>query len=485
MGQNDTPEQLSSFLERMRTSEPEGGEAIIDQARELLEQAYVHLPDNQASGVDPLGLLAALQRELPRDRVQLYRELLAIFARLGDRHTRCSLPEPFTSQVAFLPFLVGEFFERGERYLAVLHSTTSELERGDVLVSWNGAAMAEVLGRQQEWQHGSHPEARYAKAVQTLTFRPLALMPPPEEETVALECLSAMGARRTVRMNWRVADAAWLARRFHSFLDGFSTAEPGQEHGFSARRVETSHGTFGYIRVNSFQQRPEPFLGRFSRVLKDMPRSGLILDMRSCEDGIVQLGERLLQLFTPRRIQPEPFQFRVTELTLQLVRSVPALAGWREAVERAASQGRIYSEALPLTTEGEANGSRQKYAGAVVLLTSALTYSTAEMFAAGFQDHEIGRVVGTAARTGGGGASPWPQSTLFKLSGRAAFRPLPRGPFFRVAVRRCRRVHARAGALLEREGVAPDVLHPPTRADLFHHDRDLLEMAGRVLTGMQ
>lgn len=485
MERTDQPEQLSSFLERMRTSEPGGGEAIIDQARELLEQAYVHLPGSQASGVDPLGLLAALQRELPWDRVQLYRELLVIFARLGDRHTRCSLPEPFTSQVAFLPFLVGEFLERDERYLAVLHSATGELERGDVLVSWNGVAMAEVLERQRGWQHGSNPEARYAKAVQMLTVRPLAWMPPPEEETVALECVSATGARRMVRMGWGVANAAWLARRFGSFLDGGSAAEPGQEKGFCARRVETSHGTFGYIRVSSFQGRPEPFLEQFSRVLEDMPRSGLILDLRSCEDGIVQLGERLLQLFTSRRIQPEPFQFRVTELTLQLVRSVPALASWRAAVERAASQGRLYSEALPLTPEGEANGIGQKYAGAVVLLTSALTYSTAEIFAAGFQDHEIGRVVGTAARTGGGGASPWPQSTLFKLSGRTAFRPLPRGPFVRVAVRRCQRVHARAGALLEREGVVPDVLHTPTRADLFHHDRDLLEVAGRVLTGMQ
>ncbi|WP_037584404.1 S41 family peptidase, partial [Stigmatella aurantiaca] len=291
--------------------------------------------------------------------------------------------------------------------------------------------------------------------------------------------------RRTVRVDWRVTDAAWLSRHFSSFQQGASMAELGQEGGISSRRVNTSKGAFGYIRVNSFLGRPEPFLEHFSRALEDMPRQGVILDMRSCEDGIVQIGERLLQLFTPRRIQPEPFQFRVTALTLDLVRSVPALAGWREAVERAAAQGRTYSEALPLTPEGEANGIGQKYAGAVVLLTSALTYSTAEMFAAGFQDHGIGQVVGSAARTGGGGASPWPQSMLFKLSGRAAFRPLPGGPLFRVAVRRCQRVHAQAGTPLEREGVVPDVLHLPTRADLFEQDRDLLEVAGQVLSRMQ
>jgi hypothetical protein len=484
MERNGTPEQLSSFLERTRGSDPGAAEAIA-QAHELLEQAYVHLPDNQASGMDPLRALAALQRGMPPDRLALYRELLAVFAQLGDRHTHCFLPEPFASQVAFLPFLAGECFGQGERQLAVLHSAVEGLERGDVLLSWNGTPLEEVIARQRSWQHGSNPEARHAKAVQTLTFRPLALMPPPEEAAAVLEYVSATGTRRTVRVDWRVADNAWLARNFTSFLDGTSGAESRQEGGFSSRRVNTSHGTFGYIRVNSFLGRPEPFLEQFSRALGELPPQGVILDMRHCEDGIVQIGERLLQLFTPRRIQPEPFQFRVTALTQELVRSVPALAGWREAVERAAAQGQTYSEALPLTPEEEANGIGQKYAGAVVLLTSALTYSTAEMFAAGFQDHRIGQVVGTAARTGGGGASPWPQSMLFKLSGKEAFRPLPGGPLFRVAVRRCQRVHARAGTPLEREGVIPDVLHLPTRADLFHQDRDLLEAAGQVLSGMQ
>jgi hypothetical protein len=61
MARNDTSEPLSSFLKRARSAEPGGGE-IIDQAHALLEQAYVHLPDSQAAGEEPLGLLAALQR---------------------------------------------------------------------------------------------------------------------------------------------------------------------------------------------------------------------------------------------------------------------------------------------------------------------------------------------------------------------------------------------------------------------------------------
>ncbi|HYO58017.1 MAG TPA: hypothetical protein VEU50_35095, partial [Archangium sp.] len=315
MERNDVPEPISAFLEREGAAGPGDCEALVEQAMALLEEAYVHLPVARASGADPIGQLGALRRQRPETRLRLYQELLSVFARLGDRHTRCSLPEPFASSVAFLPFMVGEFFEHGERRLAVLRSGTNALERGDLIVSWNGVPVMDVIHRHMAWQHGANQEARRAKAVQTLTFRPLALMPPPGEE-VTLECDSAAGSRQTVRLGWRVAGASWLAQHFASL----------PEDGLCARTVETSHGTFGYMRVSSLHGSPETFLDGFVQALESMPREGLILDMRSCEEGFVQLGERLLQLFTPRRIQPERFQFRVTELILRLVRSCAALS---------------------------------------------------------------------------------------------------------------------------------------------------------------
>jgi C-terminal processing protease CtpA/Prc len=38
--------------------------------------------------------------------------------------------------------------------------------------------------------------------------------------------------------------------------------------------------------------------------------------------------------------------------------------------------------------------SGQKYFGPVILIIDALCYSTTDMFAAGFQDHNIGEVLG-------------------------------------------------------------------------------------------
>ena len=42
-----------------------------------------------------------------------------------------------------------------------------------------------------------------------------------------------------------------------------------------------------------------------------------------------------------------------------------------------------------------------------VLLVDALAYSATDIFAAGFEDHEIGLIIGTASGTGAGGANVW------------------------------------------------------------------------------
>ena len=45
--------------------------------------------------------------------------------------------------------------------------------------------------------------------------------------------------------------------------------------------------------------------------------------------------------------------------------------------------------------------------GPVVLITDARCYSTTDIFAAGFQDHKVGTILGTDNNTGAGGANVW------------------------------------------------------------------------------
>jgi Peptidase family S41 len=118
-----------------------------------------------------------------------------------------------------------------------------------------------------------------------------------------------------------------------------------------------------------------------------------------------------------------------------------------------------------------------------VLIVDALTYSAADIFAAGFQDNELGPVLGTSATTGAGGANVW---TAAQIAERVA--DLDHGPVlpaaggsFTVAVRRATRVGGQAGLPLEDIGVVAESVHRLTRADLTDGNRQLLRAAAGLL----
>jgi C-terminal processing protease CtpA/Prc len=113
----------------------------------------------------------------------------------------------------------------------------------------------------------------------------------------------------------------------------------------------------------------------------------------------------------------------------------------------------------------------------MILITDALCYSAADMFAAGFQDHNLGKVIGTHTNTGAGGANVWSHETLRKLinGARVAYdplEPLPKGANFNFAVRRILR---RNDEPIEDLGITPDVLHKITRKDLLEGNADLIK----------
>ena len=51
----------------------------------------------------------------------------------------------------------------------------------------------------------------------------------------------------------------------------------------------------------------------------------------------------------------------------------------------------------------------------MVLIVDGLCYSAADMFAAGFIDHDLGRVIGVHENTGAGGANVWSHRNLSRL----------------------------------------------------------------------
>ena len=521
---------LQEFLARTVALSAEERHQVVEQAQAMLEQFYVHLPLKRAMhAVEPIQRLRLLNYRLDQmSERQFYDEMISIFMGLQDLHTNFVLPPPFQGTTVLLPVRIEEFIEGDERrYIAtqVAPDLGDPLFKPGVVVThWNGIPMDRAVELNARRQGGSNPAASHARGLNALTARPLALLQPPDEEWVTLGYVSD-GQDKEIRLDWRVIvpspspsaanpksleDPVSLAlgldvqtediRRARKVLFAPEAIELEQQDsatleasGVSTfpdklqfRTVSTPQGEFGYIRIRAFDvQDAEAFVDEVERILGLLPQNGLIVDVRGNGGGNLLAGERLLQLFTPRTIEPERMSFINTPSTLELCRQVSWLGSWKESIEQAVETAAAYSDGFPIASdEAEACNRRgQQYYGPVLLITNALCYSTTDTFAAGWQDHEIGPILGTDRNTGAGGANVW----LHELLEQAlpdTVKPLPKGTRLRVAIRRSSRVGKRSGTPIEELGIVPDELHPVTRNDVLEENEDLIAHAAGILADL-
>lgn len=410
---------------------------------------------------------------------------------------------------------------------------------------WNAVPIDRAVEIAANYHAGSNPAARHARGVDGLTQRALMISAPPDDEWVVVGYTDLGGVDREFRLEWSVVDVpepeneaalssgAALAlgldlegdvrRRLNAVLfspqkiaerqrirrasESMGSAAARGDSPAEAVAIATAaavqglrstmpdifdvqtfdHGArkIGYLRIRTFSvPRDEPFVNEVVRLLEhpDFPKQRMILDVRGNGGGLIWAGERLLQLFTSKSIEPTRAQFAVTPLTVELAKADQMLAPWRPSLERAVETGAAFSAAFPITPPDRCNDIGRRYPGAVVLITDARCYSTTDMFAAGFKDHGIGKILGVDDNTGAGGANVWTIDLLRQiLHGAGALRPLPRGGGMRVAIRRTLRVGPQAGTEIEDLGVEPDVTHPTTLNDLLHRDADLLKKAADLL----
>lgn len=533
---------LSKFLEacekRTRLSRQDRLR-IVEQALLLLNMNYVHLPLKRAMhAVDPIQRLKLLrfrllemkESEMPSE-MQFHQRIMEIFASTRDLHTMYLLPEPFINQVAYLPFLIEQYFGRNSKGKRVEKFMVSRVVKGfyqsipncgpevlsfepgvDVLY-WNGVPIKRAIELNGESQAGSNIDARFARGLDSLTIRPLDTSLPPNERWVNLTYRSKTGETFTLNQEWLVIEtsedetpplASKSTRKKRAAIDIKKTkinqltktlftprevsVRTSLEHILYAETRKVDGKEFGYIRLFTFEVgNPDEFVKDFVHVIKSdgFPQEGLIIDVRSNPGGRIRAGERLLQLFTPRRIKPELFEFLNTPLNLDICRSAPKgwqLAQWAESIAESVITGAIYSTGFPLNSEDSCNDIGQVYYGPVVLVTDALSYSTTDMFAAGFQDNEIGEILGTSDNTGAGGAEFWRYQNLVDASKDSSiFKPLPSGADIVLAVRRSIRVGRHAGRPLEEIGIVPDRRHHMTKRDVLGHNDDLITRAARIL----
>ena len=538
---NRLSEFLDSYEKTSRLTKEERLR-IVDQALLLLEMNYVHLPLKRAMhAIDPIQRLKLLKfrmsemkdNELPPEIV-FHRRILEIFASTRDLHTLYLLPAPFRDRVAYLPFLIEQYFEtgnRGERiekfmisrivteFYQSIRSPGPEVlafEPSVEVLYWNGVPIKRAIEVNGETQAGSNPEARFARGLDNLTIRPLETSLPPDERWVDITYHSHSGKEFTLKQEWLVyltssADTepmpARSSRKKRAAIDIKKTKINHMRRKlFGPREVQVGKAfkdvfysevrrvdgrDFGYIRLFSFEiDDPKEFVDEFNRVIKSdgFPQEGLIIDVRGNGGGEIKAGERLLQLFSPRKIKPELFEFINTSLNLEICRLAPKewnLSRWVESIAEAVTTGATYSSGFPLTSEASCNEIGQTYYGPVVLVTDALSYSATDIFSAGFQDNEIGEVLGASDNTGAGGANVWRYEILMNVVGNlrnSPFKPLPRGADMAVAIRRSIRVGKLAGRPLEELGITPDRRHYMTKRDVLGRNEDLIAQAARILT---
>jgi len=517
-------ERKSSFSRKERLR-------IVDQALLLLEMNYVHLPLKRAMhAIDPLQRLKLLKFRLEtkgstmESGMQFHKRLLTIFASLRDLHTLYLLPDPLKSHTAFLPFLIEQYFEkRGkkliDKYLItrVVDEFINSDERpewvqfkpGAEVLYWNGIPIKRAIEINGESQAGSNTEARFARGLDNLTIRPLETSLPPDETWVEITYRTRDGEKLSVKLEWLVYDsdektpAILKAKKKRAAIDIKKTRINQLKRRFFAPRDVRIHKRFednfyaevrkiggrefGYIRLFSFQvEKSDDFVAEFKRVItsRGFPQQGLIIDVRGNGGGRIRAGERLLQFFTPRRIKPELFEFINSPLNLEICRRDPLYQPWADSIAEAVTTGATYSLGFPVTSEHECNNIGQLYYGPVILITDALSYSTTDMFAAGFQDNEIGKILGTSDNTGAGGANVWWYEDFMNAVSRTAtspFKPLPRNADLVIAMRRSIRVGHKEGRPLEELGIAPDHRHYMTKRDLLNRNIDLISRAARIL----
>ena len=524
---------LPTFLAQTGTLSTREREKLVDQATTILERLYVHLPLKRAMhATDPVQRLRLLRYRLAAvSEREFHDEMIAVFTELRDLHTNYILPNPYRTKTAFVPFLLEEYWDGdARRYLVskmLAGFTDATFVPGVTVTSWNGIPIERAVELNAERQAGSNPDARHARGLESLTIRSMAMSSPPDEHWVIVGYRDAT-AERELRLDWQVFEpdpgpnaTAALSGRATAHLLGLDlrteiarrakktlfnpsamTAErqAAQRQSaadltttstmpdvFAFRTVTTPSGTFGLIRVWTFMvDQADAFVTEFVRMAGLLPSDGLIIDVRGNGGGNILCAEQLLQVLTPRRVEPTLLSFINTPLTLEICEKNSFVGAWQPSIAQSVETGEAYSQGLALLPVDQYNAIGQRYQGPVLLITDPLCYSATDIFSAGFQDNQIGPILSAGGRTGAGGANVWDHDLLRRLlpGPRSPFIALPKGASFRVAIRRVMRSGTHRGVPLEDLGVTPDAEHRMTLADLLHGNVDLVTEAGAMLAAV-
>lgn len=472
--------------------------------------------------------------------LEFHMKMQSIFQLMDDKHSQYHAPYPLNASIASTFFTIKQYFESTEtgrksprpRYVVSSSQTVGKdgvFGLGSEVLKYGGKPIQKAVKELGRASYGSNKAAQISTAVVLLTSRSLLVDPFPVDLVVEIGFRNKDGSFGAVTVPWNfleLTDSAMsdVSRRFLStestashtssaipeisisdkqlLPDSIQVAEGKKRTSikvkgkfrslFAAEKVATKSGTFGLLTLPSFGSDVTPALvAELSRILRRMPKKGLVIDLRNNDGGKVDFVKLLAELVSDKSVPPQLSRIRATRLMSAFLRAADLkkepediqrfLPLWRPAVRKAlqAKKPFIYP-AANIYSEAVSNRRKQVYKGPVITLVDGLTYSAGDIFTALQEDEKMSLVVGTSGNVGAGGASTMTYSSFTKISAKL-FPRLPRGVDFSTAFSRVFRTGRKEGAVLENFGVQPDVRYYPTYNDAVDDDSDLLKFLGKKL----
>jgi hypothetical protein len=500
---------------------PDQRQLVANQAQILLRDLYVHRYEKIAyygPSVDPVPAIEEIvEHAATMSDSDLQLGIEHIFSATRDLHTNYFMPAPYACYSTFLPFNLTEL--HGDRETRLVVSGTypgwasydpevAAMQTGDQLVSYNGASAEDALEALVVEGAGANYDGGRRRAMEAMTFRFQQMQPVPNEDAAALVLRRQDGTTYTVSLPWITynscadtgssggsaarAPRGALAenlyqRKFHEHagltarVAGSLSLQPSAEPILLYGTLTEGGNNYGYLYLESFEPQVLDIPGtiqEMSRILSGplAGTTGLVIDIRDNGGGWIQLGEEMLQLFSPHHVETIGFRLKNSALNAFVFDTIaPEDPGdpFTALIDNARTTRNRYTGTAPITDDLSANYVSQAYFGPVAVLTNSGCFSTCDMFTAGMQDNGLATIWSEDVRTGGGGANVVNYSIFSELlpsDQQGPFLALPGGQDMRVAWRDAIRAGLHQGQILEDYGVTADRSAGLSLDDVLHGD---------------
>lgn len=495
---------------------PETKKLVLNQAKMILNDIFVHqdlkIKDfGEAANAKPR--LDALEKKLATiSDNEFHGTMTDIFRDLKDLHTMYYLPRPFACYESFLPvffkhvkladgksgYAVTDYHVKKE--IADLIPKPFNVAIGDMVISYNGKPIDSVVKAAMPETYGANTEAQFRLAQDDIRYFNHEVDPLPETDSVTMEFQNSKGERYKHKLpfiSW--SNEECLKSSTPSPFNFNKSKRMGSIKGETEEPIlywhinRPSFGNFGYIEISSFT--PEVLSDDQTAIkirdlllneLKDT--DGIVFDLRSNGGGQIPLAEKIIQLFSPREVEPLKYILRSTETNYVYYKKSDYQDAYTALLETARSLGTPFTAAGTISNKAEINDLGMVYFKPVAVFVNSKCYSACEVFAAQVQDHDVGTVFGEDKQTGGGGANYY---TLNKIldeknfqNDPAPFMKLPKHQDIIFAFRQAVRVGKNAGKLIENEGVVADRLSPMSHSDIFNKTNDQMLVLQNYLSSI-